>query len=111
MTVYVDDARHMYHSMIMCHMWADTEEELLKMADAMGLKRHWLQRPPKASWVHFDVSLSMKKAAIALGAQQTDNLGPVEHVAKLRGDHEKIASVQRLRQLRKTWDANQVKGG
>ncbi|MCW3784429.1 DUF4031 domain-containing protein [Defluviimonas salinarum] len=97
MTVYVDDVRHRYGRMVMCHMWADSHEELLAMADRIGLARRWLQEPPKASWVHFDVSLMLKARAIAAGAVLTDRYGPVEHVARLRGDAAKIAQVARLR--------------
>lgn len=83
MTVYVDDVKHPFGRMIMCHMWADSEAELLAMADRIGVARKWIQRPPKASWVHFDISLGMKAKALAAGAVLTDKYGPVEHVAKL----------------------------
>lgn len=69
--------------MVMCHMWADSLEELLAMVDKIGVQRKWLQRPPKASWVHFDVALGKKALAIKAGAILTDKYGPVEHVAKL----------------------------
>jgi hypothetical protein len=83
MTVYVDDANIPYRGMIMSHLWADTLPELLAMVDAIGVRRKWLQRPPKASWVHFDISHGKKKLAIARGAVLTDIYGPVEHTAKL----------------------------
>ena len=83
MTVYVDDVRHPFGRMVMCHLWADTEAELLAMVDRIGVDRRWYQRPPKASWHHFDISLSKKAAAIAAGAVLTDRYGPVEHVARL----------------------------
>jgi hypothetical protein len=65
MSVYVDDVVHNFGRMKMCHLWADDLEELLAMADRLGLKREWLQGPPKASWLHFDVSLTKKAIAIA----------------------------------------------
>ena len=83
MAVYVDDVRNPYGRMIMCHMWADSLDELLTMADGIGVARKWLQKPPKASWVHFDISLGMKAKAIAAGATLTDKFGPVEHCARL----------------------------
>ncbi len=86
MGVYVDDVRHRYGRMIMCHMWADTPDELFAMADKIGLARKWLQQPPKASWVHFDVCLEMKAKAIAAGATLTDKYGPLEHLAKRNGN-------------------------
>lgn len=87
MTVYVDDVRHMFGRMVMCHMWADDVGELLTMADAIGVARKWIQGHPtlshgkhrNASWVHFDVSLSCKARALELGAILTDKYGPVVH--------------------------------
>lgn len=83
MSVYVDDVRHQFGNMVMCHLWADTEEELLAMVDLIGVKRRWIQRPPEASWVHFDISLGKKALAIRQGAVLTDKYGPVEHTARL----------------------------
>lgn len=97
MAVFVDDVRHAFGRMVMCHMWADSEEELDHFAAWLGLDLKWKQQPPKASWVHYDVSLSKKREALAMGAQLTDKFGPVEHVARLRGDSAKVAQVARLR--------------
>ena len=44
MTLYVDDCRAPFGRMITSHMMADTSEQLLNAADALGLKREWLQR-------------------------------------------------------------------
>lgn len=99
MTVYVDDVRHAYGRMVMCHMWADTLEELRAMADAIGVARRWLQGPPKASWVHYEVSLGAKAKAIKLGAVLTDQFGPSEHLAKLdiaTGDPDKVTRGERM---------------
>ena len=79
MSVYVDDVEHQYGRMKMCHMWADTLDELLAMADTIGVARKWLQQPPKASWVHFDIAKSKKAVAIQHGAILTDKYGPVYH--------------------------------
>jgi hypothetical protein len=83
MTVYVDDVRHTFGRMVMCHMWADSLDELFAMADRIGIQRKWLQQPPKASWTHFDISLGKKEVAVRAGAILTDKYGPVEHVATL----------------------------
>lgn len=106
MTVYVDDVRHRFGRMIMCHMWADTDSELLAMADAIGVARKWIQghhdlscgKHRNASWVHFDISLEPKAKAIALGAVLTDRFGPLEHCARLdiaHGDPETVARGER----------------
>ncbi len=99
MTVYVDDVRHHFGRMVMCHMWADSLDELLAMADAIGVQRKWLQKPPKASWVHFDISLSKKSEAVKRGAVLTDKYGPVEHMARLCGDQAKLEQIARCRQV------------
>jgi hypothetical protein len=94
-TVFVDDVRHKFGRMVMCHMWSDSLDELLVMADRVGVARKWLQQPPRASWVHFDVSLGVKAKALAAGAVLTDRYGPLRHEA--RAD---LASGSPLREAR-----------
>lgn len=69
MTVYVDNAQIQYGRMKMCHMVADTEDELLAMADKIGVQRKWHQYPgtPKS---HFDVCMSKRALAIKHGARE-----------------------------------------
>ncbi|ABS15042.1 DUF4031 domain-containing protein [Brucella anthropi] len=91
MSVFVDDMAAAFGNMLMCHMWADTDEELLTMADMIGVKRKWIQGHPtlsfgkhrNASWVHFDIAKSKRALAIKLGALETDRFGPLEYTAKL----------------------------
>ena len=71
MGVYVDD---MYRvplgrsgRMKMSHMVASTTEELLAMADHIGLNRKWLQNEGEPS-EHFDVSLAKRGTAVEAGA-------------------------------------------
>ncbi|MCW1839480.1 DUF4031 domain-containing protein [Prosthecomicrobium hirschii] len=103
MSVYVDDVRHPYGRMVMCHMWADTDDELHAMAAAIGIRRRWFQEPPKASWKHYDIALAKKADAIRRGAILTDRYGPVEHTARLAlasGDPDKVARArQKLDQI------------
>lgn len=55
------------------HMTADTRAELDAMADAIGMKRSWIQYP--GTWKeHYDVTLSKKKLAIANGAIEVDSM-------------------------------------
>lgn len=101
MTVYVDDVRHVYGRMVMCHLWADSLDELLAMVDAIGVQRKWIQKPPKASWVHFDISLAKKKMALELGAVLTDRFGPAEHVARLEGNEAMLRLIENRRAMRR----------
>lgn len=67
MSVYVDEARHPFGRMMMCHMMADTTEELLFMADKIGVARKWLQKPG-TTYEHFDISKGKRDEAVAAGA-------------------------------------------
>lgn len=98
MTVFVDDVRLPFGRMVMCHLWADTDEELHAMADRIGVARRWFQQPPKASWKHYDISLGMKAKALAAGAVLTDRYGPSEHVARLRGNQKLLDTIAELRE-------------
>lgn len=97
MTVYVDDVEHKFGRMLMCHLWADSLDELLAMVDLIGVQRKWLQQPPRASWVHFDIAVSKKRLAIAAGAELTDKYGPLEFLARREltsGEPEQIAKAK-----------------
>lgn len=91
MAVYVDNMAARFRGMTMCHIWADTEAELLDMVDKIGVKRKWIQGHPtlstakarKASWVHFDICKSKRKLAVLAGAIETDKYGPLEHKARV----------------------------
>lgn len=84
MSVYVDNMRAKFGRMIMCHMLADTTEELLAMADKIGVDRKWIQNPgtPRE---HFDIALSKRDAAIAAGAIDADKYDIVNVMQRKRG--------------------------
>jgi hypothetical protein len=67
MGVYVDDMRAPLGRMVMCHMIADSTEELLAMADRIGVARRWIQ-DKGTHYEHFDIALSKRAAAIQHGA-------------------------------------------
>jgi hypothetical protein len=68
MSVYVDDMQAQYGRMKMCHMLADTTEELLAMVDRIGVDRKWIQNAGTTR-EHFDIALSKRALALAAGAQ------------------------------------------
>lgn len=90
MATYVDPAVWPFGRMVMCHMWADTLDELFAMADTIGVQRKWLQGHPTlslpqfrgASWVHFDIAKSKRALAVAAGAIETDQFGAIEWQAR-----------------------------
>lgn len=79
MAVYVDDMAAPFGRMIMSHMIADSHEELLRMADALGLQRRWIQHAGTYR-EHFDVSRQKRAQAVRLGAIEVTQR---ELVAKL----------------------------
>lgn len=64
MSVYVDDFRIPFRGRVMCHMLADTDEELRAMADRVGMQQRWHQGD------HFDIDVHMRALAIAHGARE-----------------------------------------
>ena len=71
MTVYVDNMHLLPMGrrgrMKMCHMIADSSEELLAMADRIGVARRWLQYAgtPRE---HFDIAMTKRSLAVEAGA-------------------------------------------
>ena len=83
MTVYVDTARHPFRGYIMCHMIADTLDELHTMADKIGMERRWFQAPPKASHPHYDIPETKRARALSFGAQEICQRGGLHYAAQL----------------------------
>lgn len=80
MSVYVDDMQAGFGRMVMCHMIADSREELDQMADKINVKRRWIQNA--GTWSeHYDVCLSKRKLAVANGAIE---VGMRELVKRMR---------------------------
>lgn len=73
MAVYVDDMSDYgageFRGMKMSHMIADSKEELLQMADKIGVQRKWIQKEGTFQ-EHFDICLSKKAKALKAGAIQ-----------------------------------------
>ena len=68
MTVYVDDMKavhtpkHVPRRYVMCHMIADTDEELHAMVAKIGVARKWFQGD------HYDITLAKRALAVQNGA-------------------------------------------
>lgn len=86
MSVYVDDMRAHFGRMIMCHMLADRTEELLAMADTIGVARRWIQYPG-TDREHFDVCLAKRAEAVRRGAIEV-------RMRELPAIRAKIASIK-----------------
>jgi rRNA maturation endonuclease Nob1 len=84
-SVYVDGMRAPLGRMVMCHMIADTSEELLLMADRIGVDRKWLQ-DAGTDREHFDIALSKRRLAIQHGAIE---IGMRDLAVKIRAKREK----------------------
>ena len=64
MSVYVDDVFIPFGRMRMCHMIADTEQELHAMAVLLGLRSEWFQ---DKKYPHYDISKAKRAEAIRHG--------------------------------------------
>lgn len=85
MSVYVDSATNGLGRMIMCHMIADTPEELREMAVKLGLNPRWFQA--SASAPHYDIAKGKRMLAISNGAVVLD----------------RRQFVDKLREIKQTW--------
>jgi hypothetical protein len=54
-------------------MMADTTEELLLMADRIGVQRKWIQKPGTA-YEHFDIAKNKRELAVAAGAKEVSSM-------------------------------------
>lgn len=82
MSVYVDAPIWPYGRMMMCHMLADTLDELHAMADTVGVKRKWFQDKP--GFPHYDICKAKRGIAVANGAIEIDRKRFVELVRRNR---------------------------
>lgn len=73
MAVYVDNYHELtgrnFGRMKMSHLVADTSAELLRMVDAIGVQRKWIQHTGMLG-EHFDIALGKRALAIKNGAKE-----------------------------------------
>lgn len=93
MAVYVDTMRASFGRMRMCHMVADSTDELLAMADHIGVARRWLQKAGTAH-EHFDICMYKRRLAVEAGAVEVSmmDLGRILRARRL-GDTPNVDHV------------------
>lgn len=91
MSVYVDDMRAKLGRMVMCHMIADSTEELLAMADTIGVSRRWLQHAGTYQ-EHFDISLSKRALALRAGAVEIGLYDLAHILVNRKGSWQSVSS-------------------
>lgn len=67
----------------MCHMLADTEEELHAMADRIGVARRWHQKAGTPH-SHYDICMSKRALAVKYGAKEVDRAGVAQVIRAKR---------------------------
>ena len=81
MPVYVDNQRNPYGHMLMCHMLADTEDELHQMAAAIGIQHKWFQNHGTP---HYDICQAKRQLAVQAGAVEIGRRETVALIRRLR---------------------------
>lgn len=85
MSVYVDDPIWPFRGMVMCHLLADTPEELFAMADRIGMPRKYFQLH---SSPHFDITEMQRMLAVRAGAIEIDKRKVVAIIEAIRANPE-----------------------
>lgn len=93
MAVYVDTMRAKFGRMTMCHMVADTDDELRTMARRIGVAQKWHQGD------HFDICLTKRRMAVERGAieitwRQTGAMSYLQKIGQPMGDPE--TAIERM---------------
>lgn len=93
MTVYVGVPMWPYRNYIMCHMFADTDQELETMARWIDLDPKWIQKPRASIGPHYDIAKSKREIAIRFGAIACNDIDQeVEAFEKVKANR---ASIRR----------------
>jgi hypothetical protein len=81
MAVYIDNAAASYGRMIMCHMVADTLDELHQMADKIGVDRKHYHD------FHYNICKQMRDKAFQHGAVKVTTRQAALVRSRLRNEH------------------------
>jgi hypothetical protein len=92
LSVYVDDAVHLWRGRRWAHLLADELEELHAFAEALGLPRYKLQ--DKRSGVHYDIDAALRERALTLGAVAISR----------HHDRERVRAI--IRNARRQWSGH-----
>jgi hypothetical protein len=69
----------------MCHMVADTIDELHAMANAIGMRREWFQTS-RSGIPHYDVPLFRRHKAIEFGAISVSNREMAKIIIRMKSE-------------------------
>lgn len=84
MAVYVDGLRdYGWHRGPSCHLIADSVDELIEFAEAMGMRREWFQAK---STPHFDLTAAGRETAVAMGAIELSYRELISKIRELRAN-------------------------
>lgn len=83
MSVYVDDADSPLGRMRMCHMIADSREELLDMVRRLGVHERYIQKAGTPE-EHFDIAKNKRETAIRYGAIPISNKALIRKIRDRR---------------------------
>lgn len=70
MTIYVDNEQISWRGKLWCHLVANSLAELHEFATKLGLRHTWFQA--RSGYPHYDITISMRDKALALGALMGD---------------------------------------
>jgi len=84
--VYVDNMQATFGRMLMCHMIADTHDELITMVETIGVKPKWIQQAGTHG-EHFDICQTKRAKAVAAGAIEISlrDLAWLVHERRIQG--------------------------
>ena len=78
--IYVDAPKYPFKRFVMCHLMADSLDELHAFAERLSLSKEWFQDD------HYDISKSKRTQAIKMGALTVSSRYLVQLRKKIR-DH------------------------